>query len=87
MRAPAFVLGFHGCDEKTGEAILDGHKIVEVSEKDHHWLGAGAYFWENDPARALILLCQRFYLHIDYLGPFFCGSDQLTAIPRKVGEP
>jgi len=53
MRAPAFVLGFHGCDEAVGETILDGHLSIESSNNDHDWLGAGAYFWENDAARAM----------------------------------
>ena len=26
MHSPSFVLGYHGCDEAIGEAILDGHK-------------------------------------------------------------
>ena len=48
------VLGFHGCDRAVGEAVLaDGGKHLKKSENDYDWLGAGIYFWENDPQRAL----------------------------------
>lgn len=53
MYASAFVLGFHGCDEGVGERILSGKAHVGVSDNEHDWLGAGAYFWENSPMRAL----------------------------------
>jgi hypothetical protein len=53
MYASAFVLGFHGCDEAVGEAILRGRHPIGISENDHDWLGEGAYFWENSPTRAL----------------------------------
>jgi hypothetical protein len=50
---PSFVLGFHGCDEKVGEAILRGKEDHLIpSEKDYDWLGHGIYFWEGNPARA-----------------------------------
>jgi hypothetical protein len=52
MQSPAFVLGYHGCDESVGEAILDGHKTIELSTNEHDWLGTGAYFWEGDSLRA-----------------------------------
>lgn len=48
---PSFVLGYHGCDEGTGERILDGEPMF-FSEEKHDWLGRGAYFWEADPIRA-----------------------------------
>jgi hypothetical protein len=52
--APAFVLGFHGCDATTGEAILRGEiPHLNSSEHDYDWLGTGIYFWEGNPARAL----------------------------------
>ncbi|OCT22286.1 hypothetical protein [Pseudomonas putida] len=52
QQLPSFVLGFHGCDRQVGEAILAGDN-VSPSVNDYDWLGAGAYFWENSPERAL----------------------------------
>jgi hypothetical protein len=52
MFATSFVLGYHGCDEKTGEKILGGDH-VSPSRNAYDWLGTGAYFWENSPKRAL----------------------------------
>lgn len=52
-RLPGVVLGFHGCDESTGEAILRGDAThLDHSRNLHDWLGSGIYFWENDPKRA-----------------------------------
>jgi len=51
---PAFILGFHGCDAKVGEAILRGkEQHLMPSDNDYDWLGSGVYFWEGNPARAL----------------------------------
>lgn len=48
------VLGFHGCDETVGEAVLSGTQLhLETSTNEYDWLGAGVYFWENDPRRAM----------------------------------
>lgn len=52
-RLPGFILGFHGCDEITGEAVLKGTKALRKSENKYDWLGSGIYFWEGNPARAL----------------------------------
>jgi hypothetical protein len=53
-RLPGMVLGFHGCDEATGESLLRGDsKHLETSDNGYDWLGSGIYFWENDPQRAL----------------------------------
>lgn len=52
MKFPGFVLGYHGCDQAIAEKVLSGSDDVVVSTNSHDWLGSGAYFWENNPARA-----------------------------------
>lgn len=52
-RRPSFLLGFHGCDETTGEAVLAGCSTLRMSDNDYDWLGPGIYFWEGSPHRAL----------------------------------
>ncbi|MGE4532039.1 MAG: hypothetical protein AB7C98_12110 [Acidithiobacillus sp.] len=49
---PGFILGFHGCDRKIGEAVLNGSADLIASENDYDWLGTGIYFWEGNPLRA-----------------------------------
>jgi hypothetical protein len=48
----SFVLGYHGCSQKVGEAILAGSTSPKPSDRDYDWLGPGVYFWESDPQRA-----------------------------------
>jgi hypothetical protein len=48
-----FALAYHGCDEGVGERVLRNEAHVSISENEYDWLGKGAYFWENSPARAL----------------------------------
>ena len=50
---PAFVLGFHGCDESVAARVVAGQDGVKQSSKPYDWLGSGAYFWEGSPHRAL----------------------------------
>lgn len=50
---PNFILGFHGCDRKVGEAILSGMVAQVKSVNIYDWLGHGYYFWENNPERAI----------------------------------
>lgn len=53
-KLPGIVLGFHGCDKSTGEALLHGCAThLDQSTNLYDWLGSGIYFWENDPRRAL----------------------------------
>lgn len=47
-----FILGYHGCDHDVAERLIAG-KTFEWSRNTYDWLGSGAYFWENDPVRAL----------------------------------
>jgi len=49
---PFIVLGFHGCDEKVGRAVIAGDAQLQHSRNDYDWLGHGVYFWENAPWRA-----------------------------------
>ncbi len=57
---PSFILGFHGCDESVGEAILRGDKEhLKKSQNDYDWLGRGIYFWESNPQRAWEFATER----------------------------
>jgi hypothetical protein len=47
-----FILGYHGCDLEVAEQLISG-AAFEWSRNPYDWLGWGAYFWENDPERAL----------------------------------
>ncbi len=47
-----FVLGYHGCDLKTAEALIAGEPF-KPSSNDYDWLGHGIYFWEANPQRGL----------------------------------
>lgn len=50
---PSFILGFHGCQQSVGEAILSGREPhLKPSEKKWDWLGHGIYFWEGNLTRA-----------------------------------
>ena len=52
-RHTSFILGYHGCDRDIGEMALAGELRLLKSEKSYDWLGAGIYFGESDPLRAL----------------------------------
>ena len=52
-RAPAFVIGFRGCDRAVGERVLANEEHLKPSENDYDWLGTGIYFWENNALRAM----------------------------------
>jgi hypothetical protein len=56
--AASFVLGYHGCDRETGERLLRNEPF-RPSENEYDWLGAGIYFWESNPDRALDWARQR----------------------------
>jgi hypothetical protein len=48
----SFILGYHGCDVRIAEALLEG-KAFKQSLNDYDWLGPGVYFWEANPQRGL----------------------------------
>ncbi len=47
------LIGFHGCDAETRDALLTNPNKIQKSEKPYDWLGHGMYFWENNIDRAL----------------------------------
>lgn len=49
---PGLILGFHGCDEAVGKAIIAGTRTLKPSRNTYDWLGHGFYFWEFNPIRA-----------------------------------
>ena len=51
VRAPYTVIGYHGCDARVAERLLDGEPF-RLSENEYDWLGDGAYYWEYAPFRA-----------------------------------
>lgn len=53
MNSQGIVLGFHGCDQSLADQLVAGDADVNVSRNAYDWLGSGAYFWENNPLRAL----------------------------------
>jgi len=50
---PFQITGFHSCDKEVGLRILNGNEPIKPSNNDWDWLGGGAYFWEQNPVRAL----------------------------------
>ena len=48
----AFILGYHGCDQRVGERLLGGASF-KPSDNEYDWLGPGIYFWEANPLRGL----------------------------------
>lgn len=47
-----FILGYHGCDAETAEAVFSGESSLKPSKNDYDWLGDGVYFWEYNARRA-----------------------------------
>lgn len=50
---PGLIIGFHGCDIKTRDEIVNGKSFLKSSTNGYDWLGHGMYFWENNQKRAL----------------------------------
>jgi hypothetical protein len=47
------IFAYHGCDRAVADSVLLGRSRLKPSQNDHDWLGAGIYFWEYGPQRAL----------------------------------
>lgn len=46
------VIGFHGCDQSTFDAVIKNGERLKNSTNDYDWLGHGQYFWERNYERA-----------------------------------
>lgn len=46
-------IGFHGCDEKVRNELVNFPNKVKKSQETYDWLGNGFYLWENNYERAL----------------------------------
>ena len=58
------VIGYHGCDQTTCDALVAGSTQLRPSCNPYDWLGDGIYFFEADWRRALkfaIASCERPY--------------------------
>jgi len=53
-KLPNLVLGFHGCANRTKEAILVQREPLKFSQNAYDWLGSGMYFWEQNLTRAIL---------------------------------
>jgi hypothetical protein len=50
---PGLVIGFHGCDSSTRNAVVLYETSLYPSKNEYDWLGHGIYFWENNRKRAI----------------------------------
>ncbi len=49
---PLSIVGFHSCDREVGLKVLNGFDELIPSKNSWDWLGAGVYFWEQNPYRS-----------------------------------
>ncbi len=49
---PNLIIGFHGCDSKTYQDVLNNRNKLNPSVNSYDWLGNGIYFWEQNLERA-----------------------------------
>ena len=50
---PQLIFGYHGCERNVAENVVLNRGNLHPSENRWDWLGAGAYYWEGAPERAL----------------------------------
>lgn len=75
QRLPSWVLGFHGTDAATVKRVLNSRTAnLRPSNNDYDWLGDGAYFWENDPERAMSYVREKMRRENDERKPAVIGA-------------
>jgi hypothetical protein len=65
------VVGYHGCRSAFARDLLLGKRSVvewQPSRNEFDWLGAGIYFWEHSPRRALRWAHERYGNTADVVG-------------------
>jgi hypothetical protein len=50
---PNLIIGFHGCDLRVRDKLLNHPNEIVISQKPYDWLGHGMYFGENNYERAM----------------------------------
>lgn len=82
----SFVLGYHGCDRDVARKAIEGELTLLRSSAKYDWLGAGIYFWEGDPQRALEWaqekVTQGKYKHAAVLGATIDLGECLNLVSR-----
>lgn len=80
MKGGQLVTAYHGCDVSVRDALVRGQLThLKQSDNSWDWLGPGTYFFEDDPARAL-LFAQASASH-----PEKMLTKQAIATPAVVG--
>ena len=51
--SPQLIFGYHGCERDVAERVVLNQDVLRPSENRWDWLGAGAYYWEGAPERAM----------------------------------
>jgi hypothetical protein len=51
MRTGGYVVGYHGTTRKIADRIVAEKRFL-ITDRSHHWLGPGAYFFIDAPLRA-----------------------------------
>jgi len=82
-RLPAFCLGYHGCSAEVALKLLSGESSLAMSTNDYDWLGAGVYFWENDPQRAWEWARHRKYADPAVIGAVIDYGTCLNLLERE----
>jgi hypothetical protein len=49
----SFIIGFHACDAAEARRAVLRKQHLQPSNTAYDWLGAGIYFWEDNPKRAM----------------------------------
>ncbi|NOY93111.1 MAG: hypothetical protein GXP55_18155 [Deltaproteobacteria bacterium] len=73
MKYDRLILGYHGCTAADARIILSGNSFHQ-SENDYDWLGAGIYFWERGPDRALRFIQQKLKRKKSHAKPAVVGA-------------
>jgi hypothetical protein len=77
-RRPGLVLGFHGCDKTTGEAILTGKTTLKKSANDYDW---------RCTDYVTMRICgptTRFAVHFGRVAPYTQGRGSLRSSTCKL---
>lgn len=73
------VLGYHGTDRRGADAILKSN-VVNTSSGSGHWLGTGAYFFQDAPLHALVWARERHNISAADAVVIYCEIDLTSCL-------